>query len=414
MAWSCRNFLVFNNNYISMTIEQVYFELIPAIRAIFSGSYPVMAKFTDNSSLKSYPESKNDFLKWQKKYLHINSTFVDKHDSVSAALSQIRTFYKTLDKEQSGLPAWIFIQGLGLINMLGLPELSVSDSREKSTEDTWNRLLGRLAFRVVMVTGGAQGFGEGIAIKAFEQGAHVVIADMNQEKGEKLAETCNAKDKPNKMIFIQADVSDAESVKNLMQETVKAFGGLDVMISNAGVLRAGGLDELNEADFDFVTKVNYKGFYLCTKYASKLMKAQNKEQESWFSDIIQVNSKSGLVGSNRNFAYAGSKFGSLGLVQSFALELVEDKIKVNAVCPGNFFDGPLWSDPENGLFVQFLRAGKVEGAKTLDDVRSFYESKVPMKRGVTVDDVMTAIYYAIEQKYETGQAIPVTGGQVMR
>ncbi len=397
-----------------MIKEQIYFELIPAIRAIFSGSYPVMAKFTENSSLKSYPESKNDFLKWQKKYVHINSTFVDSHDSVTVALNQIRTFCKGLGKEKSSLPVWIFIQGQGLVVLLGLPELRLSEPVKNGEYDAWGRLLGRLAFKVVIVTGGAQGFGAGIANKAFEQGAHVVIADMNREKGEKLAKLCNANDKPNNMVFIQVDVSDAASVKNLMQETVKTFGGLDILISNAGVLRAGGLDELNEADFDFVTKVNYKGFYLCTKFAAKVMKAQNKEQKAWFSDIIQVNSKSGLQGSNRNFAYAGSKFGGIGLVQSFALELVEDKIKVNAVCPGNFFDGPLWSDPENGLFVQYLRAGKVEGAKTLEDVRSFYESKVPMKRGVTVDDVMTAICYAIEQKYETGQAIPVTGGQVMK
>ena len=96
-----------------------------------------------------------------------------------------------------------------------------------------------------------------------------------------------------------------------------------------------------------------------------------------------------------------------------ALELIEDGIKVNAICPGNFFDGPLWSDPQNGLFAQYLRTGKVPGAKTADDVRHFYEAKVPMGRGCTTADVMKAIFYVMEQQYETGQAIPVTGGQVM-
>jgi sorbitol-6-phosphate 2-dehydrogenase len=130
-------------------------------------------------------------------------------------------------------------------------------------------------------------------------------------------------------------------------------------------------------------------------------------------DIVQVNSKSGLRGSNRNFAYAGGKFGGIGLTQSFARELVEDGIKVNAVCPGNFFEGPLWSDPEKGLFVQYLRTGKVPGAATIDDVRRFYESKVPMGRGCRPADVVRAILYLVEQEYETGQALPVTGGQVM-
>jgi sorbitol-6-phosphate 2-dehydrogenase len=101
------------------------------------------------------------------------------------------------------------------------------------------------------------------------------------------------------------------------------------------------------------------------------------------------------------------------LTQSFALELVADGIKVNCVCPGNFFDGPLWSDPKDGLFVQYLRAGKVTNAKTIEDVRRAYEAKVPMGRGCTTADVMKAVFYLIEQQYETGQALPVTGGQTM-
>jgi sorbitol-6-phosphate 2-dehydrogenase len=135
-------------------------------------------------------------------------------------------------------------------------------------------------------------------------------------------------------------------------------------------------------------------------------------RDRWF-DIVQINSKSGLEGSQKNFAYAGGKFGGIGLTQSFALELVERGIKVNAICPGNVFDGPLWSDPDDGLFVQYLKAGKVPNAKTVEDVRKAYEAKVPMRRGCRVGDIAKALYYILEQEYETGQALPVTGGQVM-
>ena len=86
---------------------------------------------------------------------------------------------------------------------------------------------------------------------------------------------------------------------------------------------------------------------------------------------------------------------------------------LNSVCPGNFFEGPLWSDPEKGLFVQYLNAGKVPGATTVEEVREFYLSQVPMHRGCSPRDVTIAILYVYEQQYETGQALPVTGGQVM-
>ncbi len=162
-----------------------------------------------------------------------------------------------------------------------------------------------------------------------------------------------------------------------------------------------------------MTKINYSGYFICTKYASKIMKQQYQYAPEYFMDIIQINSKSGLRGSNKNYAYAGAKFGGIGLTQSFALELMPYNIKVNSICPGNFLDGPLWADPKNGLFVQYLNAGKVPGAKTIDDVKIYYENQVPAKRGCRVDDVMKAIYYVIDQKYETGQAIPVTGGQIM-
>ena len=154
-------------------------------------------------------------------------------------------------------------------------------------------------------------------------------------------------------------------------------------------------------------------FFLVTKHLGQLLARQHETSGEWMCDIIQINSKSGLVGSNKNAAYAGSKFGGIGLVQSFALELVAHGIKVNAICPGNFYDGPLWSDPEKGLFVQYLNSGKVPGAKTVADVKEFYEAKVPMRRGASGIDVLRAIYYIVEQAYETGQAVPVTGGQVM-
>jgi sorbitol-6-phosphate 2-dehydrogenase len=267
--------------------------------------------------------------------------------------------------------------------------------------------------RVALVTGGAQGIGEEIVRNLAAAGAFVYIADLNIEGANKLAGEINAAEGRTATLGVEVNVCDEASVEKMFNSVVEFTGGLDLCVSNAGVLKAGSVLEQALSDFKFVTDINYTGFFVISKFAGRLMRAQHLTAPSWKTDIVQVNSKSGLEGSNKNGAYAGGKFGGLGLVASFALELVEYNIKVNALCPGNFLDGPLWSHPENGLFVQYLKTGKVPGAKTVADVRYFYESKVPMKRGCTGKDLVRALYYVVEQEYETGQAIPVTGGQVM-
>ncbi|MDD5728095.1 MAG: SDR family NAD(P)-dependent oxidoreductase [Victivallales bacterium] len=272
---------------------------------------------------------------------------------------------------------------------------------------------GRVGGKVAVVTGAAQGFGLEIASGLAVNGAQVVLADINATGVESAAAALNDRLGRNAAVGVVMNVTDDASIKAALSQVVKTYGGLDIFISNAGVLRAGSVKELSEKDFDFVTAVNYKGYFLCVRNVAPILAVQKLAKPDYMSDIIQINSKSGLAGSNRNGAYAGSKFGGIGLTQSFALELIADGIKVNAVCPGNFYDGPLWSDPENGLFVQYLRTGKVPGAATVADVKKFYEAKSPIHRGCTANDVLQAILYAVDQKYETGQAIPVTGGQTM-
>ncbi|MCR5485675.1 MAG: SDR family NAD(P)-dependent oxidoreductase [Clostridiales bacterium] len=291
--------------------------------------------------------------------------------------------------------------------------MTLEEAKEYAKQNVKNRLYksGRLSGKIAVVTGSAQGFGLGIAREMHKNGASVMVADLEFQR-EKALEV--VKEFGDGAAFVSVDVSDEASVENMICETVRIFGGLDIIVSNAGVAKAGSLHDMDLNTFEFVEKINYRGYFLCAKYASEIMKAEFEADNTRYSDIIQINSKSGIVGSKNNFAYSGSKFGGIGLTQSFALELAPYNIKVNAVCPGNYYDGPLWSDPERGLFIQYLKAGKVPGAETVEDVKRYYLSKQPMdKRGCFPSDVAKAIFYCVEQEFETGQAIPVTGGQVM-
>ncbi len=420
-------------------------EILPALRMLVSQDTLHTLKIRKNSLITHFAQNPalaerlNMPILPADSGLPANSFLALQEDEDVVLLSE--AFKKQIDtfrRQNSKVPSFILLPHFGLIsiaknavladNLLNLaenlmrtvlltdsfggpspvndPGLQISDK----LSGTWN---GRVSGKTIIVTGAAQGFGAGIAEGLFAEGANIVIADLNEEKGLEMADKLNRSNQSNQALFVSVNVADEKSVENLILETVKAFGGIDVYISNAGVLRAGGLDEMSAENFEFMTRVNYTGYFLGAKHASKILKIQSKNNTDRFTDIIQINSKSGLKGSNKNFAYAGSKFGGVGLTQSFALELIGDRIKVNSICPGNFFDGPLWSHPEKGLFVQYLKAGKVPGAKTLEDVKKFYENQVPAKRGCRTEDVMKAIFYVIEQEYETGQAIPVTGGQIM-
>ena len=429
-------------------------DVIPAIRMMVNPQTPPVLKIRNNSRIEKFCSSEKDFAKVAIPFspdiiVYCKSNYIYLDDEQPEAL--LVNAQKAIDHyiSQNGYsPKVLLIKGIGLVavgdhaagcdiildvyeDMMRIAEIAQSFGGEHPMTqaqidfiDNWEVenyrrkvsagvASGKIENKTVIITGAAQGFGEGIAQCLIKEGANIVVADLNEEIGKITVENLNRMAKNNQSIFVKTNVSNIESLQNLMYETICHFGGLDIFISNAGVLRAGGLEEMTPENFDFVTKINYNAYFYCTQAASRIMKLQNHYAPSNYGDIIQINSKSGLRGSKANFAYAGGKFGGIGLTQSFALELAPFKIKVNAVCPGNFYEGPLWSDPENGLFVQYLHAGKVPGAQTIEDVRKFYMAQVPMQKGTSPKDVTKAVLYLIEQTCETGQALPVTGGQVM-
>ena len=429
-------------------------EVIPAIRMMLSKDSLKTLKIRNNSRIARFAASEKEFAKISAPFSPDNVVYCKSAylyiswDNKDGLLAKTEEEINAFVQKRGYMPKIILIQRIGLIvagdhaagcntmldifeDMLKIAEIAQSFGGEHPMTqtqigfiDNWEaenyrrkinngQLTGRVENKTIIITGAAQGFGEGIARCLMKEGANIVVADLNEEIGKATALALNAMAKNNRAIFVQTNVVDTVSLRNLIHQTVCHFGGLDVFLSNAGVLRAGGLEDMTPENFDFVTRVNYNAYFYCTRAATPVMKLQNRYASGNYGDIIQINSKSGLRGSKANFAYSGGKFGGVGLTQSFALELAPFRIKVNSICPGNFYEGPLWADPENGLFVQYLRAGKVPGAKTIEDVRRFYMNQVPMQKGTTPEDVTKAVLYVIDQTCETGQAIPVTGGQVM-
>ena len=436
--------------------DPVLSRVLPSLRMLLSENEIKVVRFRHNTLIARYYSAQQEFHKISLPltpdnivYCKGRYLFVEQSSSAERIIDSIKQQLPRFFNEYGYYPRIIIIKNLGIVAVDGsvsqaetaldvyediirvshyswqnggpkfltpdqvafIDKWEVENYRRKIAGGT--RPDNKLANKIAIVTGGAQGFGAGIAEALYRLSVNVVIADLNEEAGRKFVQGLPKISSCNKAVFVRTDVSDPASVKKMIDTTVREFGGLDIMVSNAGVLKAGGLDEMEPEAFSRTTEINYNGYFFCAKYASEVMKLQNNEKPGYFTDIIQINSKSGLRGSNRNFAYSGGKFGGIGLTQSFALELAPFRIKVNAICPGNFYEGPLWSDPHNGLFVQYLRTGKVPGAKTVEDVKRFYEQQVPLNRGCRLEDVVKALLYIIDQEYETGQALPVTGGQVM-
>jgi len=255
--------------------------------------------------------------------------------------------------------------------------------------------------KIAVVTGAAQGLGEHLARRMAKEGASVALWDISGavlKTAEKIAAEF-----PGRAAGYVVNVTEEKEVDDTAQDVLKKYGRLDIMVANAGIVRAYEITEFPLADWQQTLAVNLTGYFLCARAAARIMKKQKS------GVIIEINSKSGKKGSYKNCAYAASKFGGLGLTQSVALDLAPYGVRVNAVCPGNLLDSPLWV---NSLFDQYAKKWGI----SKEEVRKKYTDQVPLGRSCAYEDVANVVVFLAgeQSSYMTGQAINVTGGQEMR
>jgi 3-oxoacyl-[acyl-carrier protein] reductase len=247
--------------------------------------------------------------------------------------------------------------------------------------------MGKLSGKNAIVTGSARGIGKAIATRLADEGANVVIVDVNLEAAEETAKELAAKGV--KTMAMKVNVVNYDEVEAMVNKTKEAWGSVDILVNNAGITRDNLILKMTPEDFDLVIDINLKGVFNGIKAAYPIMMRQRSGK------IINIASIIGLMGNVGQANYAASKAGVIALTKTAAKELAARNVQVNAVAPGYI---------KTAMTDQLPDAVKEEKLKL-----------IPMKRMGLPEDVANVVFFlaSSDSDYVTGQTITVDGGMVM-
>lgn len=242
-------------------------------------------------------------------------------------------------------------------------------------------MMGKLDNKIAIITGGASGIGAETAKLFLEEGAKVVIVDMNEEKGKTFEQ--ELKEQGKEVLFVKADVTNEADIQNVFSQTKSTFGGVDILFNNAGIGAVKPTDELPFSEWRKTLAVDLDGVFLFAQAAIK------EFLQSGGGVIINTASMYGLVGAAGSAAYNAAKAGVVNFTRSIALEYATRNIRVNAICPG-FIDTPILGDTD----------------------RSFLIEATPMERLGNPEEIAKAVLFLAsdDSSFMTGIALVVDGG----
>jgi NAD(P)-dependent dehydrogenase (short-subunit alcohol dehydrogenase family) len=252
-----------------------------------------------------------------------------------------------------------------------------------------NKISYGIGGKVCLITGGAQGIGEACARLFLEQGAKVVIVDIDNERGQSLAS--QLQQQGHEILFIASDIGNKVEVDAVIKQVISQHGRLDVLVSNAGIFKAAPFLEVSESDFDEVLRVNLKGAFLMGQAAARVMKDQGG------GAIVHMSSVNGVLAIPEIASYNVSKGGLNQLTRAMALALADDGIRVNAVAPGT---------------IATELASKA--VLTSDEARNKILGRTPMKRLGSPSEIAHVVAFLASDaaSYITGEVITVDGGRM--
>jgi len=248
--------------------------------------------------------------------------------------------------------------------------------------------LGKLDGKTAVVTGASRGIGRAIALQLAKEGANVVVNfSGSEQKAAQVVEEIQGLGA--QAIAVQANISDSESVQQLMNASLEQFGSIDILVNNAGITRDNLLMRMKEDEWDDVINTNLKGVFLCTKAVTRQMMKQRAGR------IINISSIVGVMGNAGQANYVAAKAGVIGLTKTVARELASRNILVNAIAPG---------------FIT------TEMTETLpEDVKSSMLSQIPLAKLGQPEDIAKAVVFLAsdDASYMTGQTLHIDGGMYM-